>query len=366
MQLVSQCSIPKTHAQHTSNKKIKTALHQISDSLFWQQRLNEALVSTVDPTEQNNLFNMLDVHLQRCLLANLSMNASSFIIKFNPNVPWVSSDIWNVYLSIYWKQFLKRVRQENVRRKRMNKERINIYDLYLPPTLCKLQKQDWAKNKIRSTHEGIILLLSEYMYSFTQNESDNAQILCTSKDRYEWIDLVVKALSVEKYQSKLTETQKIQARNHATYLNTDYDDMDLKSRLLVQAKDALTRGNIVVRSRTFTTINISRRSAADCVLKAKDFVTGWFRFGSDVKSKTYVSGKIKSIFQIENLHLLMPFLPCYLFPYNVFILIDLWKPCDVNDWDNDTWDNDPETNTEASAKSELGMYCILFEFIFES
>ena len=308
----------------------------------------------MDPIEQNNLFDMLNTNLQRCLLANLASKSSSYIIKFNHNVKFVQSDIWNRYFRIYLEQFGQHVRKENARRQRMKKERVQIGEFFFPPTQCKLQGQSWSRNKMRITHEGIIILICEYMYSFTPQDPKNELMLCTIKDRYDWIDLVVKGLG-DKYKDKLSNDQKTEAKNIHAQINEKDETLDFKTQKLQLTKDKLESGQIVLRSRTFTTINISRRSAADCALRENDFLTSWFRFGSDTKSKTYVSGRIVGIFQIENLHLVMPFLPTHLFPYNVFILLDLFKPYDRNDWDRSTWDVDPKTGVQAKNKNELGM-----------
>ena len=347
-------SVPKKHAQGTSNKKLSTSLHKIAESLHCKQQLDQALVATIDPIEQNNLFDKLNTNLQRCLLANLASKSSSYIIKFNNNVKFVPSEIWNLYLRIYLKQFLINVQKENARRQRMHKPRVKIQEFYLPPTQCKLEGQSWARNKMRITHEGIIILVSEYMYSFTPKDPKNELNLCTIDDRYDWIDLVVKGLG-DKYKDKLTENQQNQAQNMHAQMNEIDESLNIKSQRYQQAKHKVESGQIILRSRTFTTINISRRSAADCALRENDFITSWFRFGSDIKSKTYVSGRIIGIFQIENLHLLMPFLPTHLFPYNVFILLDLFKPYDVKDWDRSTWYVDPKTGAEPENKNEFGM-----------
>ena len=355
MILESSLSVPKAHAQATSNKKLATALLKIADSLYWKERLDQLLVSTVDPTTQNNLFNMLTVRLQRCLLGNLSRQASSLILKFNASVKWVDSNVWDSYRLKYLEQSLKYVRMENKRRKRLNQPNIDITEYYFPPYDCKVGKQSWSKTKITNTHEGIICLLSEYMYTLTPDDATNKMTLFNNTDRYEWIDLLFKALGVDKYKSKLSQNEKTQIQSSHHQLVIDSDEIDPKKEAIENARHQLYLGIISIRSRTLTTITISRRSAADCSLRAEDFIWSWFRLGADVETKIHIAGKIIEIFQIDNLHVLMPFLPIHLFPYNVCILLELWQPCNLADWDEDTWAKNPITNEEPKFKPEFGM-----------
>ena len=108
----------------------------------------------------------------------------------------------------------------------------------------------------------------------------------------------------------------------------------VKHKLLNQAKQQLIYGRFELRTRVLGTINIVRNSSVDCSIRSGDFIWTHGRLGTNPIDKVHMAGKIERIFQIENLDKLMPFLPIHLFPYNIFILMELWKPCNLKDWGN--------------------------------
>ena len=332
-------SEPKKHAQHSSTKQLKTILPKIADSLYLKQQFDMLLIDTVNPLTQPNLFRLLSVRLQRNLLANISSQLPSLVIKFNENVRWIQPKIWKLYLVQYFKQQSQHSINEDYRRSQMRNPlpALNILEDYLDPTKVTLTKQSWAKNSIRDIHLGIIILIYEFMNSY------DANINFTQHDRFKWLQLLIGNLS-DHYKDKLNAQQKKQAQSRYYDDNDDENINDekpnqqelIKQKLLNQAKRKLIYGRFQLRSRVLGTISIVRNSSVDCGIRSGDFIWTFGRLGSNPMDKIHLAGKVERIFQIDNLNKLMPFLPTHLFPYNIFILMELWKPFNANDWNENT------------------------------
>ena len=326
--LLYKNSEPKQHAKHSSTKQLKTILPKIADSLYLKQQLDMLLVDNVNPLTQPNLFRLLSVRLQRNLLANISSQLPSLIIKFNDNVKWIKPRVWKLYLMQYFKQQTNRTITEDDRRSKMTNPLPPLHCLqdYLDPTKVNLTKQSWANNSIRDVHLGIIVLIYEFMYSVNYNKQN---IIFTQRDRFQWLQLLICHLS-DHFKDKLNEKQKTQAQSR--YYDEDIDSNindqiqdeqeRVKHKLLNQAKQQLIYGRFELRTRVLGTINIVRNSSVDCSIRSGDFIWTHGRLGTNPMDKVHMAGKIERIFQIENLDKLMPFLPIHLFPYNIFILME--------------------------------------------
>ena len=189
-------SIPKRHAQHSSTKKMENVLVKIAESLHYKAQLDMLLVEHVDPQEQENLFRLLSVKLQRNLLANMHQHQECLVIKFNDNCVWIKPSVWLHYLGKYYKQAHKESFTPNG-----TDRQIGALDYYFDPRKCKVGKQSWSRNRISQIWQGIICVIENFMHHV---DFANMQLLFTNIDRIKWIMLIGKALS-NKYTVDLSE-----------------------------------------------------------------------------------------------------------------------------------------------------------------
>ena len=317
---------------------MQTILPKIADSLYFKQQLDTLLVDNVNPIEQPNLFRLLSVRLQRNLLASLATNVSSLVIKFNENVKWISSRVWTLYFMLYYQQQVNHGIEENVKRQKLRNPLppLNVSMDYLDPNKCNLSTQNWSKNGIRDIHQGFICVISEYLHN-----TDIDGITFNDTDRVLWIELIFKAMSdrfklkLDKQQQNVVKSKYYDNEQHSqlqSELTQPQSPSKLKQIMIDNVRQKLIHGHLQIRARIFGSINISRNSSVDCSIRAKDFIWAWKRLGQDPMAKYNVAGRIKCIFQIDNLDAVIPHLPNMFFPYNIFVLMELWKPCNKNNW----------------------------------